>query len=144
MGANATPMPTAEIFTGLKTGIIDAAENNYASYEAQHHFEAAKIYSVTEHAMAPEILVFSKVLWAKLTPEEQAIIRKAAKDSVPYMRKLWDEREAKAKNTVVAAGTTIITDVDKPAFKALMTPVYDKFLSTPHLKELAQKISDTK
>jgi tripartite ATP-independent transporter DctP family solute receptor len=144
MGANATPMPTAEVFTGLKVGIVDAAENNYASYQAQHHYEAAKIYSVTEHAMAPEILVFSKMLWVKLTPEEQAIIRKAAKESVPYMRTLWDEREANAKTAVVAAGTTIIDDVDKPAFKALMTPVYEKFLSTPELKNLAQRISDTK
>jgi tripartite ATP-independent transporter DctP family solute receptor len=144
MGANATPMPTAEVFTGLKVGIVDAAENNYASYQSQHHYEAAKVYSVTEHAMAPEILVFSKVLWNKLTPEEQAIIRKAAKDSVPYMRTLWDERESSAKKAVVAAGTTIIDDVDKAAFKALMTPVYDKFLSTPELKDLARQIADTK
>ena len=47
--------------------------------------------------MAPEVLVFSKVIWDTLTPEDQAMIRKAAKDSVPYMRKLWDEREAKSR-----------------------------------------------
>jgi tripartite ATP-independent transporter DctP family solute receptor len=144
MGANATPMPTAEVFTGLKVGIVDAAENNYASYQAQHHYEAAPIYSATEHAVAPDMLVFSKLAWAKLSPEDQATIRKAAKDSVLYMRKLWDERESNAKQAVIAAGTTVVSDVDKQAFRALMTPVYDKFLSTPHLKDLAQRIIDTK
>ncbi len=31
MGANATPMPIGEVYTGLKTGLVDAAENNYPS-----------------------------------------------------------------------------------------------------------------
>ena len=29
MGASPTPMPFAEVYTGLKTGLVDAAENNY-------------------------------------------------------------------------------------------------------------------
>ena len=49
--------------------------------------------------MAPEMLVFSKKVWDRLSKEEQAMIRAAAKESVPYMRKLWDEREAKARKT---------------------------------------------
>jgi TRAP-type C4-dicarboxylate transport system substrate-binding protein len=32
MGGNATPMPFGEVFTALKTGVIDAAENNIPSY----------------------------------------------------------------------------------------------------------------
>ena len=34
MGANATPMPMGEVYTGLKTGLIDAAENNYPPMKA--------------------------------------------------------------------------------------------------------------
>ena len=60
MGANATPMPYGEVYTALKTGLIDAAENNYPSYESSRHFEVAKYYNKTEHSMAPEILLFSK------------------------------------------------------------------------------------
>ena len=50
--------------------------------------------------MAPEVLVFSKQVWDTLSKEEQALIRKAAKDTVPFMRKLWDEREAKSRKVV--------------------------------------------
>ena len=60
LGANATPMPFGEVYTGLKTGIVDGAENNWPSYESSRHFEAAKFYNVTEHSMVPEVLVFSK------------------------------------------------------------------------------------
>ena len=45
MGANATPMPFGEVYTALKTGIVDAAENNLPSYQSSRHFEAAKFYT---------------------------------------------------------------------------------------------------
>jgi TRAP-type C4-dicarboxylate transport system substrate-binding protein len=104
LGANATPMPYGEVYTGLKTGIIGAVENNFPSYESSRHFEAAKHYTLTEHSMAPEVLVFSKWIWNRLPAADQALVRQAAKDSVPHMRKLWDEREAKrAKSSRRAA-----------------------------------------
>jgi len=53
MGANATPMPYGEVYTALKTGLVDAAENNYPSYESSRHFEVAKYYNKTEHSLAP-------------------------------------------------------------------------------------------
>ena len=83
LGANPTPMPYGEVYTGLKTGIVDGAENNWPSYESSRHFEAAKYYDLTEHSLVPEVLVFSKKIWDGLSKEDQAMIRKAAKDSVP-------------------------------------------------------------
>jgi len=143
MGANATPMPFGEVYTGLKTGLVDAAENNYPSYESSRHFEVAKFYAKTEHSMAPEMLLFSKKVWDGLTPDDQKALRQAAKESVPYMRKLWDEREEKSLAVVKAAGAQVI-DVDKPAFQAAMKPVYDKFISDPKLKDMIKRIQDTK
>jgi len=143
LGANPTPMPYGEVYTALKTGIVDAAENNFPSYESSRHFEAAKYYTLTEHSMAPEVLVFSKVIWDTLEPEQQEMIRKAAKESVPHMRKLWDEREAKAKETVTAAGTEIIPLEDRQAWADAMQPVYAKFASTPELQDLVQKVQAT-
>ena len=140
IGANATPLPYAEVYTALKTGVVDAAENNWPSYESSRHYEAAKIYSLTEHSMAPELLVFSKKVWDGLSKEEQAIIRAAAKESVPYMRKLWDEREASARKTVEAAGSQIVSDVDKKSFSDAMAPVYAKFAADPKLQDLVKRI----
>ena len=97
MGASPTPMPFAEVYTGLKTGLLDAAENNYPSYDEAKHFESAPVYSETMHVMTPEVLVFSKKVWDTLTKEEQTAIRKAAKASVPFYVKLWETKEKDAK-----------------------------------------------
>jgi tripartite ATP-independent transporter DctP family solute receptor len=143
MGANATPMPYGEVYTALKTGLVDGAENNWPSYDTSKHFEVAKFYSITEHSMAPEMLLISKKVFDGLTPEEQKIFREAAKESVPYMRKLWDEKEAKSRANVEAGGAQII-EVDKKSFQDVMQPVYDKFITTPKLKELVKRVQDTK
>jgi len=112
MGANATPMPYGEVYTALKTGLIDGAENNFPSYDSAKHFEAAKYYAMTEHSMAPEVLLFSKRTWDTLSADDQKAVRQAAKESVVYMRKLWDEKEIASQKLVVAGGA-IITQVDK-------------------------------
>ena len=143
MGAKATPMPFGEVYTALKTGLVDAAENNYPSYESSRHFEVAKYFNKTEHSMAPEILLFSKRVWDKLSADEQKAIRAAAKESVLYMRKLWDEREEKSLATVKAGGAEII-EVDKAPFKTAMKPVYDKFLKDPKLQDMVKRIEAVK
>ena len=139
LGANPTPMPMGEVYTSLKTGLVDAAENNFPSYESAHHYEVAKFYSLTEHTMTPEILIFSKRQWDKLPPDDQKILREAARESVPYMRKLWDEREQKSRAVVEKAGSQI-SQVDKPSFQGAMKPVYERFVTTPEMKDLVAKI----
>ena len=146
MGASATPMPFGEVYTGLKTGLLDAAENNYPSYDEAKHFESAPFYSETMHVMTPEVLVFSKKIWETLTPNEQAAIRKSAKASVPFYVKLWEAKEKESKETVVKGGAKIIpsSEIDRKGFMAAEKPVWDKFASTPELKALVQEIVNAK
>ncbi|MDR3373009.1 MAG: TRAP transporter substrate-binding protein [Ancalomicrobiaceae bacterium] len=143
LGANATPMPTGEVFTGLKTGLIDGAENNWPTYQTSHAYEVAKYYTLDEHSMAPDVLVMSKKAFDALTPDEQKLFRQAAKDSVAVMRKLWSDLETQSKDIVLKAGIEAIT-IDKAPFQAAMKPVYDQFLTDPKLKALLQQILDAK
>ena len=146
MGGTPTPMPFAEVYTGLKTGLVDAAENNLPSYDETKHFEVAQVYSETQHAMTPEVLVFSKKVWDTLTPQEQTIIKKAADDSVPYYEKLWTAREADAAKTVTKGGATIVpsAQIDRAAFVKAMQPVWAKYERTPQMKQIVDEIQAVK
>ena len=144
MGATPTVIPYADLYSALKNNVVDAAENNYSSYETSRHYEAAPIYSETGHVMAPEILVFSKKVWDTLTKEEQQIIRSAAKEATPYYIELWTKKEQASKEAAKKAGATFIEDVNKSEFSNAMKPVWDKFAPTPELKALVQKIVNTK
>ncbi|MEN3110113.1 TRAP transporter substrate-binding protein [Uliginosibacterium paludis] len=146
LGASPTPMPMAEVYTGLKTGLVDAAENNYPSYDEAKHYESAPVYSETMHVMSPEVVVFSKKVWDTLTKEEQTALRKAAKDSIPYYVKLWEAKEKESKATVIKGGAKIVpaAEINKAAFVEAEKPVWDKFAATPELKALVQEIVNTK
>jgi len=143
MGANPTPMPYGEVYTTLKTGLTAAAENNIPSFDTARHFEAVKIYSKTEHSMAPEMLLMSKIVYDKLPKADQDMIRAAAKESVAVERQKWDEQEAKSLAVVKAGGVEIV-EVDKKSFQDAMGPVYTKFMNTPDLQRLVKAVQDTK
>lgn len=143
LGANATPMPYGEVYSSIQTGVIDGAENNWPSFESSGHFEVAKYYTLNQHLIVPEILVMSKVSWDKLTPEDQALVKQAAKESMPINRELWAAREKESEAKVRAAGVEIIAEIDKQPFIDAMKPVYEKHASSDKLKDLVSRIQAT-
>ncbi|MFN4184282.1 MAG: TRAP transporter substrate-binding protein [Hyphomonas sp.] len=140
LGADATPMSIAEVYQALVQGVIDGAENNWPSYESGRHFEAAKYYSLTQHVIAPEVLVMSKSRWDKLDEADRALVRQTAKESVPYMRTLWDQRVEDARTRLIAAGIEINEIEDKSAFAAVMRPVWDRYLVSEKAQRLVSEI----
>ncbi len=144
IGANPTPIPAGEVFTALKTGLVDAAENNYPTYETSHHYEAAPIFSETQHVMAPEVLVFSKKVWDTLSDTERQNIRAAAKETVPYYVDLWTAKERASKEILTKAGVQFVNDVDRAQFVAAEKPLWEKMANTPELKQLLDDIVNTK
>lgn len=143
LGANATPMPYGEVYSSIQTGVIDGAENNWPSYDSSGHFEVAQYYTLNQHLIVPEVLVMSKTSFDKLSAEEQEIVRQAARDSVPVMRELWQEREKVSEQRVRDAGVEIITDIDKTPFIEAMVPVYQKYVTSPKLQQMVADIQAT-
>lgn len=43
--------------------------------------------------MVPDVVLMSNAAFDKLSPENQAVILKAAKESMSYMKDLWSEEE---------------------------------------------------
>lgn len=144
LGANPTPIPFGEVYQALIQGVVDGAENNYPSYEGTRHFEAAGHYSLTRHVMAPEVLVASRRSWDKMTTEEQGYLQSAATESVPIMRELWDTRVAKSRQRVLDHGVSIVENVDQAAFAERMSPVWDRFVTTPEMRAIVNDVSSTR
>ena len=143
LGANATPMPYGEVYSSIQTGVIDGAENNWPSYDTSGHYEVAKYYTLDQHLIVPEVLVMSKKSFDKLSPEDQAAVRQAAKDSVPVMRDLWEAQEKISEDKVEASGVKVVKDIDKTPFIDAMKPVYEKYVTSDVLKKMVADIQAT-
>jgi tripartite ATP-independent transporter DctP family solute receptor len=142
LGGDATPMPLSEVYQALLQGVVDGAENNWPSYESSRHFEAARFCSLTQHVMAPEVLVMSAQRWRALPAADQALIRDCARESVPIMRALWAERELKSQDVLREAGVEIFEPQDLAPFQQKVRPVWEKFIATPEMDALVKEIQD--
>jgi len=127
LGASATPMPYGEVYSALQTGVIDAAENNYPSYYSSGHYEVAKYMILDGHQRVPEVLLVSKTVWDKLSPEDQQIIRQAAIDSIEYQREKWAEYEKESEEAVRAAGSIITEVTDIKPWQEAVKPVIEQY-----------------
>ncbi|WP_040261724.1 TRAP transporter substrate-binding protein [Pseudomonas massiliensis] len=129
MGGNGIAMATGEIFSALQTGVIDGAENNPPTMLEHNHYQNAKFYTLTEHLILPEPVVISKVTWNKLSPDQQALVKKLAMEAQAEERVLWDKKSAESEAKLKAAGVEFITlsPEQKKAFYDATAQVRSKY-----------------
>lgn len=142
MGANPTPLGFSATFSSLQTHLVDGAENNWPSYNSSRQFEVARHLSVTEHSYLPDALLISRATLSRLEPRDRDIVRDVAQRSVPIMRTAWEERQAEARASVIAAGVEAV-EVDREAFAATTRPVIQKYLGSGELRGLYDRIVAT-
>ena len=142
LGGNGVSMGFDQLINAMQTGVVDGAENNYPSYTSGQHYRYAKYFSLTEHLMIPEILVFSKRVWNTLSKEDQELIRKSAKEAQQEQRKLWYEMEEKSLKEMKEAGVEIQPVADKQKFQDAVKPVWEKH-AAQHAA-LVKRIQDVK
>ena len=126
MGGNGVAMGFDQLINALQTGVVDGAENNEPSYVSGQHFRYAKYYSMTQHLIIPEILVFSKRTWTTLSKEDQDLIMKEAKGAQAEQWKLWDEMEQKSIADMKANGVEIVKLDNTAMADAVKKAVYEK------------------
>lgn len=126
VGAIPVQMVFEDVYTGLHTGVIQGAENNFPSWVTKGHFEVARYYTLDAHVRSPEVILFSKRTWDRLRPEDRALIRRAARESIPYQRRLWEEKVKDSIEKAREAECEIITTVDRRPFVEAMDNVYRK------------------
>ena len=127
LGGNGIAMGYDQVFTALQTGVVDGAENNPPSFVFDNHFQVAKYYTLTEHLIVPEMVVFSKKTWNNLSKEDQALLVKLGKEAQAEERVLWNAYQQKALDKMKEAGIAIVPVADKKPFQDAVKPVWDKY-----------------
>ena len=144
MGGNPSPMAFSEVQQALKTGVVDAAENNFPSFKNVGHYEVTKNYSLSEHLIIPECICVNTTKFNALSAELQASVKKAAEAAALYQRELWKVQSAQARKDVEAAGIAVNEIADKAPFQDAMASVYDDYLAAnPDMKVLVELAQST-
>jgi tripartite ATP-independent transporter DctP family solute receptor len=125
MGALATPMDLGEVFSAIQQGTIDGAENLLSYYYHSKHYEVAKNLAITNHAILPGVLVISKKVYDKMSPERQKLIMDASMEAGLYERDLEYADSDAALAKLQEAGVKIYKP-DLAPFIEATRKVYDE------------------
>ena len=138
LGGNGVAMGYDQVFAALQTGVVDGAENNPPSFVFDNHYQVAKYYTLTEHLIVPEMLVFSRKTWDSLSKDDQALIMKFGREAQLEERALWTKYEQEALDKAKGAGIQVIEIADKTPFQDAVKPVWDKY--GPKYAEMIKRI----
>lgn len=135
LGASATPLAYGEVYTGLNSGVIDAAENNEVSYFTQKHFEVAPNFNYTNHLVGLDYLIINTDTLAGMSAEDRAVFDTEWKAAMDEHTSLWADATEKAIADATAGGASF-NQVDAAAFRAALEPLQAQFLTTDSQKAL--------
>jgi tripartite ATP-independent transporter DctP family solute receptor len=138
LGGNGISMGYDQVFTALQTGVVDGAENNPPSFVFDNHYQVAKYYTLTEHLIVPEMLVFSKRIWNRLSKDDQALVQKLGREAQMRERVLWNDYQDKALAKMKESGIKVVSIADKAPFQAAVKPVWDKY--APQFADVIKRI----
>jgi tripartite ATP-independent transporter DctP family solute receptor len=128
-GANPTPMSFSEVFTALKTGVIDGQENPFAQIYSGKFQEVQKYLSLTGHVYTPAYVLVGKDHWEGLPADVREILEQTAKENQAFVYEQAAALETDLLQKLKDGGIEV-NEADKDAFIAASKGIYDEFSSS--------------
>ncbi len=135
MGATATPLPWAEVYPALQTGVIDGAEAQPSAIWGAKLYEVVKQITLTEHIFLMSGLIVSDK-WLKSLPEDyQKIVREESKRWGAAALKANVDGAAKIFADIKSKGVNIV-DPDKTPYRTAVQSVHQELGLAPMVAEV--------
>jgi tripartite ATP-independent transporter DctP family solute receptor len=124
-GANPSPMPLAEVYSALQSGVMDGQENPFPQIASAKFHEVQKFLSLSGHVYTPAYLVIGEDSWKKLAPDVQVTLSKIASEMGDFARSEGERLDKDLMQKI--APPMKANEVDKDAFIKASRSVYDDF-----------------
>ncbi|PQA83750.1 ABC transporter substrate-binding protein [Limnohabitans sp. TS-CS-82] len=115
-GANATPIPFAEVYLALQNGTVEAQENPLTTIEAKKFYEVQKNIILTGHIVEHLNIVVAGKLWKQLTDAEKKIMTDIAQEASEKASVDLVAREKQMVDFFKKKGLSV-TDTDRNDFR---------------------------
>jgi TRAP-type C4-dicarboxylate transport system substrate-binding protein len=126
LGANAKVTPLPVVFDGLKSGELDGQENPFENVVTYKLYQAQRYYTETYHSYLSRPIFVHKPSFDAWPADLQMEMRDAVTEAVDYQRKLHDQAEIDAAQTIREAGGEIVTlsPEQRQVFVDAVAPIY--------------------
>jgi len=148
LGASASPIAFNELYTSLKTGVVDGQDNSISVFRLVKLQEVQKNLMLSSHTYGVGVLAINDAFYNKLAAPERAAIDAAAVKALAYNRKSSRDSEREAIGSLKSSGVNVV-EVDAAGRQALANkmqkPVRDWLqgvVSSPALIDEAKRVAD--
>jgi tripartite ATP-independent transporter DctP family solute receptor len=124
-GANPAPMPLAEVYSALQSGVMDGQENPFPQIASAKFHEVQKFLSLSGHVYTPAYLVIGEDSWKKLPSDVQKTMAKIAWELGDFARSEGERLDKELMGKI--APPMKANEVDKNAFITASKAIYDEF-----------------
>lgn len=142
LGANAVPMAWSETLTALQQKTIDGQENPINVIYSYKLCDSQKYLTLTHHTYSPNVIMISFRAWNSLTPEQQELVARAAKEGAQANRDIDNKMTAEWLEYLKEHGM-VVTEPDGEAFREAVKPIYEEY-GAKFGTDLIKAIQDTK
>ena len=115
-GANATPIPFAEVYLALQNKTVEAQENPLTTIEAKKFYEVQSNIILTGHIVEHLNIVVSGKLWKQLSDAEKKILTDIAQEASEKASVDLATREKQMVDVFKKKGLSV-TEVDRNDFR---------------------------
>ena len=132
LGAAATPVAWAEIYTALQTGVVDGQHNPITVINLGKLFEVQKYLTLSNHMAGLYVWVINDQWFTALKPEEKAAVQGAAEAAVVAGRGVDRLVTATEKGLPALAAAMEVytpTPAELEQFRAIAIPAAKKFFA---------------
>lgn len=130
LNAVPTPIPFPEVYSAIETGVADAAEGEPATLSTTKWYEVTKSVSLTKHIWHFRFIPVNAAKFETLTKEQQDIIVEAAAEAQAYQAGLVNDFNAKALDSMKAAGVTIVETQGLDKFAERLGKFQDEYAAS--------------
>jgi tripartite ATP-independent transporter DctP family solute receptor len=125
LGGVVTQIAFPELYLALSQGVVDGEENPVAVILFSKFYEVQPHLAMTKHVYNSMIHVIGARSWAKLSPDQQAILREESTSAGGKMRQLIASDEEDQIKKLEGLGIKV-TRPDLEPFNAKMAPAYQR------------------
>jgi len=140
LGASPTVVAFGELYSALQTGVVDGAEQPIANYKSNAFPEVANNLILDGHTLGAIQAVITDTAWAKLTPDQQAVLLEAGRLTQAFNAELSEGAENEVLEQLIAEGCNVVEVTDKAKWAAACSDIITK--SSAAHADLYQQILD--
>lgn len=146
LNAKPTPIPWGEVYTAMKSGIVDAMGAGPQSIFDMHHYDTAKYLTRTQHIQTAVGPCINEQKWQSLPDDIKAIMLDTLKELLPEQRALTIKQNDEAIDKMRELGIEIIelSIADRKKMSEAVTPFWSEYAADAKAEDLLQMIIDTK